>query len=200
LELTDANSWRIDCGMLGRRAANPAFQRCGWRRARLGFTLIEIMIAVSIVAIILATGIPAFVSVLRKDNLRRAVSDAVEACSTARSQSILQGLPMQLVIRADDGALVVQPLGGDPDDVFGESKGDEGHSSGSLFEGHLGDDVGIELLYVNFQDQMEFPETRVRFFPNGTCDEFTMILFSDKGQRKISLDVVTALADVEVLR
>jgi hypothetical protein len=53
---------------------------------------------------------------------------------------------------------------------------------------------------VNFKDQMENPETRVRFFANGTSDEFTVVIFSEEGERKISLDVITGLSDVEVLR
>jgi hypothetical protein len=47
---------------------------------------------------------------------------------------------------------------------------------------------------------MEFPEARVRFFPNGTCDEFTVILSSATAEQQVSLDVVTGLADVKVIR
>jgi hypothetical protein len=39
----------------------------------------------------------------------------------------------------------------------------------------------------------------VRFFPNGTCDEMTLVLRSDKNEwRTISLEVTTGLASVEV--
>ena len=167
-----------------------------------GFTLIEIMVAITIMAIIVATGIPAFVSALRKDSLRKAVSDTVEACSNARSQAIMRGVPMELVIRAEDGALRVQPVPGGNDEMFAPAEAQSEATSGAtaLFNSRLGDDVGIELIYVNFEDQMEFPEAHVRFFPNGTCDEFTMVIFSSKGQRKISLDLVTGLATVEALR
>ena len=57
------------------------------------------------------------------------------------------------------------------------------------------------MLDVNLMDQMEAPEARVRFFPNGTCDEFTLVLRSEKGEmRKITLESTTGLWDVEVLR
>ncbi len=40
----------------------------------------------------------------------------------------------------------------------------------------------------------------MRFFPNGTCDELTLVLRSDRNEyRKISLEVTTALARVETL-
>ena len=36
------------------------------------------------------------------------------------------------------------------------------------------------------------------FFPNGTCDELTLILLSDRGeQRAVLLEVTTSLAMVE---
>ena len=38
--------------------------------------------------------------------------------------------------------------------------------------------------------------TRVRFYPNGTSDEMTVIFHSDKGEfRKITLEPTTGLAD-----
>ena len=39
---------------------------------------------------------------------------------------------------------------------------------------------------------------RVRFFPNGTSDELTLILLSEKNERcEILLEVTTGLAEVE---
>ena len=171
------------------------------------FTLIEIMLAISIGAIIMAIGLPAFVNAMRKEDLRKAVSEVVEGCSHARAQAILKGVPMEFVIRAEDGSLSVQPArlrnSGEP---FGKEASQIGQSSAespsipSGFSSQLPSDVGVKLVYVNFQDKMELPEARVRFFPNGTSDEFTVILFSTKGEKKISLDLVTGLADVETLR
>ena len=44
----------------------------------------------------------------------------------------------------------------------------------------------VTLLYVNLKDQMEAEETRVHFYPNGTSDEFTMIVQAGNGTRKLS--------------
>jgi prepilin-type N-terminal cleavage/methylation domain-containing protein len=177
------------------------------RLTRHGFTLIEIMIVISIVAIIMATGIPAFVRAMHKDKLRKAVSDLVEGCSHARAQAILKGVPMELVIRAEDGHITVQPAQtASTDESFSstESQADPSSvpaaSAPASFSAQIPDNVAFKLIDVNFQDQMEQPETRVRFFANGTSDEFTVVIFSEEGERKISLDVVTGLSDVEVLR
>jgi prepilin-type N-terminal cleavage/methylation domain-containing protein len=170
------------------------------------FTLIELMIVIGIVAIIMATGVPAFVHAMRKEGLRKAVSDVVEGCSHARAQAILHGVPTELVIRAEDGQISVRPMAvrtAEPSQEGGgqPASGSSGNASAvTTFRANLPDDIAIKFLFVNFEDQMEFPETHVRFFPNGTCDEFTLILSAASGEQKISLDVITGLADVTVIR
>lgn len=165
----------------------------------------ELMIVVALAGILVAAGLPPFVRALKKEGIRKAVSDVVEACSHARTQAILKGVPVELVIRAEDGQISVQRLARRGSNQIGEAGFDESAGTASQaqiapFTRHLADDVAINLLYVNFQDMMEFPEARVRFYPNGTSDEFTVILIAPTGEQKISLDVVTGLADVDVLR
>ncbi|MHC1766847.1 MAG: GspH/FimT family pseudopilin [Verrucomicrobiia bacterium] len=173
-----------------------------WKR---GFTLIELMIVIGIAAIIVAAGIPPFVNAMRKDGLRKAVSDVVEGCSHARAQAILNGVPMELVIRAGDGEIAVRQAedrGGAeaPDEGLFPSEPGPARSVPSTFRSHLPEDIAVTLLAVNFQDQMDALEARVRFFPNGTSDEFTILLASTSGEQQISLDIITGLAEVKVLR
>jgi hypothetical protein len=54
------------------------------------------------------------------------------------------------------------------------------------------------MIDVNFVEHKELETARVRFHPNGTCDEFTLIVQDPEHDqwRKITLEVVTALADV----
>jgi len=57
------------------------------------------------------------------------------------------------------------------------------------------------LIDVNFQEMKEQREVHVRFFANGTSDEFTVLFHSSQQEvRKISLDVATALPELEVIR
>lgn len=169
-----------------------------------GFTLIEIMIALSIAMIVMTIGIPSFVRALTKEGLRKAVSDVVEGCSHARSQAILRGIPTEFVIRAEDMSISVRTAARNDGGWFSSGPAGGGSSSGpskpTRFSSRFPEDVAVKLLYVNLKDKMELPEATVRFYPNGTCDEFTMILFSGEGEKKISLDIVTALSDVEVIR
>ena len=175
-----------------------------------GFTLIEIMMVVGILGMVLAMGMPAFIRSIRRDPLRQAVSDIEEACSKARGAAIMRGSPVELVIRAEGGQLSVVPARDDnaeqtaaSAEALGqpaEPSADKAASQSPVFSARLNENVAVTLLYVNLKDQMEAEETRVHFYPNGTSDEFTMIVQVGNGMRKISLECVTALATVEVIQ
>ncbi len=154
----------------------------GFRRSSRGFTLIEIMIVVALMALVMAIGIPAFTRAMHKEGMRKAVSDVLEACGEARAQAILNNAPAELVIHPLEGTMQVERGGG-------------GYSL------KLPHDVLIELLGVNSIELQEADEARVKFFPNGTSDDFTLVLHSAQGEvRKISLEIVTGLADMEVIK
>jgi hypothetical protein len=125
---------------------------------------------------------------------------------------------VDLVFRAEDGQISIQPAGQQAGSAAEKPERLESHnvageewrmedrpSSASSaaeplnFSARLSDKIAIELLEVNFQDPMEFEEARVRFYPNGTCDEFKMVLFRpDTNERRLlTLEVVTGLLDVE---
>jgi type II secretion system protein H len=148
---------------------------------RRGFTLIEILIVVGMIAIVMAFGIPSLVESNKKGPMRQATSDLLEACREARASAIVSGEPAYLVISA---------------------RGDINDSgAGGSFNAQLDAEIMFEMIDVNFQDMKQSPEVRVNFYPNGTSDEFTMLFRSSQQDlRKISLDVATALATLEVIR
>jgi prepilin-type N-terminal cleavage/methylation domain-containing protein len=142
---------------------------------RGAYTLIEIMIVVGIMGIVMSMGIPAFYSALRKEGLRRAVDEVVGACNKARAQAIMSGTTAELRFRPLEKAFSTEG-----------------------FSGQLPDNVNFEMLDVNFVEFKEWDAARVRFYPNGTCDEMTLVLRSDKNEyRLISLEITTGLASVE---
>ena len=161
------------------------------------------MVVIGIMGMVLALGVPPFIRSMRKDSLRQAASDIAEACSEARAKAILLGVPTELVIRGG-GELSVAAV---PESEAGSSALSEepaaqpaALSKSQLFSAHLQEDVAITLLYVNLKDQMQTEATHVHFYPNGTSDEFTIVLQAQGGVRKISLECVTGLATVEVIR
>lgn len=169
-------------------------------RARRGFTLIEIMIVITIVAVITTAGIPLMWRALAKDDLARAVNDVMEGCKAARDRAILSGQTHEFVVK-ENGGLEVVPApvdrgpGSGPSPSPGSGAGELPSGVAAAFPRVLGKDVMIQLIDVNFRSQMESPEARVRFFSNGTSDEFTVVMAEKGRQRTVTLDIVTGLPE-----
>jgi type II secretion system protein H len=146
------------------------------------FTLIEIMVVVAIMAIILAASLPSLYGFFHKEGLRKTTSEIVETCQSARAAAILSGSPTELVFHPRDGTCETANASG--------GYGSWAHSA--KFE-----DCNVEMLDVNLQECKDFDTVKVRFFPNGTCDEMTLVLRSNNDEwRKISLEITTALPTV----
>ncbi len=171
--------------------------------ARRAFTLIEIMIVITIVMMVIATGIPMMSRALNKNQLSKAVNDVLEGCKLARDRAILQNRTYVFVIRAkseNEWDMNVEP---DKSNKAGGStttsspaaaNSKDGGSLIAEFPRPFGRDVAFELIYVNLVDQMGAEEARVRFFANGTADEFTLIMHVQGKRRTIKVDIVTGAA------
>jgi len=148
---------------------------------RRGFTLIEVMMVVAIMGLTLTMGLPSFLRVIHKEGLRKAEYDLVEACRDARRAAIMNNAVAVL-------------------DIF-PVQGTFGVGGTANKQTQLPHDVTIDILGVNFIQLEHADEARVHFFPNGTSDEFTVVLHSSTGSYiKIYLDTVTALPNIEDIR
>ena len=176
---------------------------------RGGFTLIELMVVIGIMGMVLALGVPPFMRSMQKDSLRQAVSDITEGCAAARAQAILRGVPVDLVFRV--AATLEVSVESGPN--TGNDQAGSGGASGEVwsdtaaaksphFSAHVHEDVEVKLLDVNFKNQLilDTDDIHVHFYPNGTSDEFTIVVQTGRGIRKISLECVTGLANMEVIR
>lgn len=191
------------------RTLSAAAHAPAWfRRAHDAFTLIELLVVVAIIGIVMTISIPSIYRQLHPDSMQKAVTDLLEACTHARAMAILNRAPVALKI--DPRTRQVSVGGGagsserlESHNVAGEDwrmpeRGASSSSDGGSFSAKLSDRIQIKLIDVNFVDFTEAEMAPVTFFPNGTSDEFTIVLANDQGEwRKISLEVVTGLADVE---
>jgi prepilin-type N-terminal cleavage/methylation domain-containing protein len=170
------------------------------------FTLIEIMIVVAIMGIVLTMGVPIVYKAWHKAPMSKAVSELMEVCSHARQQAIMRGVEVDVIFHPKEGRFEVGSIPGATNQsttsqaVPSFASGTIVSSGASGFSGRLSDKVGIELMDINKLPH-EFREddyARVRFFPNGTCDELTLILLAEGGERReITLEVTTGLVNVE---
>jgi prepilin-type N-terminal cleavage/methylation domain-containing protein len=183
-----------------------------------GFTLIELLVALSILALLMTVSVPALHRTFRKEALRQAVSDIVEVLSNARAQAIMRGSPTEVVFHPEgrnlgvgaSGAPSAGAAGGGAGTTFSQDSSEASEAqappmnplqSGSGLAAQWSDRLTLEMLDVNFIEYKDAPQATVRFYPNGTCDELTVILRSDMNEyRKISLEVTTGLAGWEVIR
>ena len=121
-----------------------------------GFTLIEIMIVTGIAALVMATAVPFAWHMLRKDPLRQAVSDVVEACSHARARAIFSGLPAELRILPPQRSLQVTAGTRSGDEQQNPTDPDAAEArqvvpaQSANFSAKLGEGLVIEELAVNF--------------------------------------------------
>ena len=155
-----------------------------------GFTLIELMVVVSMVLIVLAWGVPNLLHSMEKKGIRKSLFDLTEGCEQARALAILTGEPTELLIRAEDGRMIIRKNAAphlvrhetyrdmDPDEESRKT-GSRGQAiTGRLtrFDRSLGSNVAFEVFLVNRLDQTQYTEGLIRFHPNGTSDDCTLKL------------------------
>ena len=165
--------------------------------------MIELMVVVAIMGVILLAGIPSLYKLLQKEGLRKVTSDVVEVCGKARAQAILRGSPVDLVFHplerhVDIGGSAASPAAGGEGFAVAEKPSVQ---PGAGQSAQIPDDIAIEMLDINLWEYKESEVARVRFYPNGRCDEMTLVLRSNKGEwKKISLEVTTGLASIDEVR
>jgi Tfp pilus assembly protein FimT len=146
--------------------------------------LIELMVVVAILGLILAMGLPSLDKALRKEGMRKAISDVMDVCETARANAIFRG-------RRE--AVIFHPL---PADRRFGAEGGGAKGSAMVSESTLPDGVEFEALGINSLDFTESDSAWVWFNPDGTSDEMTLVLRSHGEESKITLDFATGLPTI----
>ena len=145
--------------------------------------------------------VPIVYKVWHKAPMRKAVSELVEVCSNARARAIMHGNMTEVVFHSDDGRFEVSGGGGAPSS--GGAQTAAPMSSGSGMSGQIPENVAIASLKINGiryvpREDVDVHEARVRFYPNGTCDEMRLVFLSDAGEFEgVFLEITTSLASVE---
>ena len=192
----------------------------GERRAEgsLAFTLLEILVVVAIMGIVFSISIPFMnTAILGNKGINGAMKMVQEACSDARALAILKQSTAVMTISRDGsidvraGASSGRGRASSPDVEGNEWRAPEASSGGGgpggggrvemklKYPAKLPEDVGIEAILANGVDASELEMAEVRFYADGTCDEFNVILrHPESGERRqVWLEITTSLADIE---
>ncbi len=157
---------------------------------RAGFTLIEILIVAGIIALICTLAIPNIYQLAKKTGLRRAIGDLRDVCANARAQAIFSGKEVTVVFYPLERRFGIS--GGAA--AGGDSGGDYETLPGTDVTGIIPEDISLEMLDVNQSEYKDSEWTRVRFYPNGTSDELTVVYRTDENEfRKLMLEPTTGL-------
>jgi type II secretory pathway pseudopilin PulG len=169
--------------------------------------MLEIMMVVAIIGLMMAMGVPAILKTMHEEPLRKAVDDVMNICSHARAQAILSGQPTTVVFHPRLEEVTLAGIASTnvtdrlpPADASSGKTASAVPGASALNSTQFGNGIIIDMLDVNLTEYKDADEARVHFFPNGTSDEMTLILHYGDQYRKISLEVTTALASLEVIR
>ena len=172
----------------------------------MAFTLLEIMMVVAIFGLMLTMSVPAILRTMHQEPLRKAVNDVMDICSHARAQAILHGVPVGVVFHPRSGEVALASIattnstdGFLPSDAPASETKTSTSGSSPLNSTQFASDITIDMLDINLLEYKDSDEARVRFFSDGTSDEMTLILHSGNQYRKITLEVTTGLASMEVI-
>ncbi len=136
------------------------------------------MIVVAIIGLVAAMGVPSILQTFRQEGMRGAVSDVTDLLGKVRADAILNGHKSYVAFHPAENRV---------DSSIGKSV-------------TLPGGIAMEAIGINLKDCTEIGESYVWFYPNGTCDELTLVLHGGDDWRKITLEFSTAIADARLLK
>lgn len=177
---------------------------------RQAFTLIEVMVVVAIIGLIMAMGAPSLYRMMKREGMRKAVDELEQVCRAARGRAILGGQTVMLEFRPREGSFqIVGGSGGapaaPPPDGFEAPPTPMQPNGGQISGSTLPEGITFEMLDINLMSFRESDFARIRFFPNGTCDECRLVIVGPNDDwRGIELEnttgVPTVVTDVNEMR
>ena len=161
---------------------------------RKGFTLIEMMMVLSVVALVVMIGFPTFIKKMRASPLDQAVQDFQGVCRNARAQAVVSGWPVEVAVFLLNEVSIessrLEPPSA-PDALMGETV-----SRVVIDRLELPDTIKVKLANDEWEPDEE-GAVRFRFHPNGTCD-YMSLLFSGGQTYEYYVEMVEPAGRVRV--
>jgi prepilin-type N-terminal cleavage/methylation domain-containing protein len=167
------------------------------KRARHGrggaFTLLELMVVVAIIGLVAAMSVPAILTMRHEAPMRKATNDILEMCSRARAGAVMKNTTSQIIFHPV--ARSAELVNGDANTALSTRVGKP-----SVTAVRFDPSITVEGLGINLKDWTLAEAAPVNFYQNGTSDEMTLILACHGEREEITLELTTAMADVQPLR
>jgi len=107
------------------------------------FTLIELMLVIGILALVMAMGVPAIYSSIKRGPMRQAITGVTEACDMAKARAVLGGHKVKIILHPRERSYSVEG---------GPEKGLSPRATGA---GTIDESITIEMLDVNLSERRE---------------------------------------------
>lgn len=146
--------------------------------------MIEIMLVIGILALVMTLSVPSIYSSVKKGPMRSAITGVTEACDIAKARAVLSGKCVLLTFNPRGRSYAV------------EGGALKGVGLGVTGSGTIDESIDIEMLDVNLTEYKGEDRAMVRFYPDGTSDEFTLILRQDGNWVKLALDPTTSVLNI----
>ena len=179
--------------LCGRRSNGRSRQRTAMINRRYkwpaGFTLIELSIALFIVAIMVAVSIPSFVRSYNASLLDSTGRSIISSCQFARLNAVLHQQKVGFYMDMDRQAIWLMQI--DTNDT------DRADSSALVLKTiEIPQRIGLASAQVGDEPAQQKGQVAATFYPNGTCDPFQVTLRGvEKGNGlAIVVDPVTSRA------
>jgi len=170
--------------------------RAGYRpeagRSAGGFTLLEIIVVLSILTVILGAVSPVFMQSLQINRRDQAIRDLVAYLKFAQERAVADGVEYRLYLDHKAGTYWVMRF----DRRDGEEKSFE--PAQEPYAGKRRFPEQVEVQKPKARDDRDRKASFIAFYPNGACDYATIRLrYGDHGRYEISTEGSLGTFDIE---
>lgn len=155
-------------------------------RGREGFTLMELMVVVAILALVAAFCMPSFYSMMTNAEKTSVANQFRETCNFARNRAIFQQETVKLVLLPEENTYWIQSV--KEEGRFGRPE----ETKEKLVK--LPEDYAI--LRVEYPDQLrhkDWGEVIINFYKDGTAQEAVVIIEREKNDQHDEILLVCAV-------
>ena len=150
--------------------------------SRRGFTLLEMLLAIFLGAMVITIAVPSVSGVLAEKRMKRSFDAFNELVRTAQEISMKERLTYRIKFRAE--SIVLEPA-----DV-GDFSVDE-NPTGIVFSVKQDESFDLQLPAALISD----PPPEWTFWPNGTCEPAIVIYHGANGNWQATYDPLTGIPD-----